>query len=231
MYSDTGSVHSSYCWQGFEETALLEHLTNNISTTTDSLTFPNHVWKSASEHVNSRPTPSGSKTRSEKPASSCKDKWVALNAAYDQIQFIKSTSRHPISWSDADDEGVLPLPETQSVPRTLSAIVQAQQEGSAVMSKLTDLVGDLSKSFAETSHMVPFAQHSPNTNFTSHLAQAVEIVCNSPGLSEKQIIDMVDFFSHPENEASAVAYAAINHAQFRCMWALRRLEELRAKSK
>jgi hypothetical protein len=199
MYSDTGSIHSSYCWQGFEETALLEHLTDNISTTTDGLTFPNHVWKSASEHVNSRPTPSGSKTRSEKPASSCKNKWVALNAAYDKIQIIKSTSRHSISWSDADDEGVLPSPETQSVPRTLSAIVQAQQEESAAMSKLTDLVGDLSKSFAETSHMVPFTQHSPNTNFTSHLAQAVEIICHNQVLSAEQILYMVDFFSHPEN--------------------------------
>lgn len=90
------------------------------------------------------------------------------------------------------EEGV--LPETQSVPRTLSsAIVQAQQDGSAAMSKLADLLGDLSKSFPETSHMVPFAHHSPNTNFTSHLAQAVEIVCHSPGLSGEQILDMVDF--------------------------------------
>ncbi|KAG1719076.1 hypothetical protein EDD22DRAFT_1021288 [Suillus occidentalis] len=231
MYSDTGSIHSSYCWQGFEKTALLEHLTNNISTTTDGLTFPKHVWKSASEHVNSRPTPSGSKTRSEKPASSCKNKWVTLNAAYAQIQFIKSTSRYGISWGDADEEGVLPLPETQSVPCTLSAIVQAQQEGSAAMSKLTDLVGDLSKSFAETSNMVPFAQHSPNTNFTSHLTQAVEIVCHNLGLSGEQILNMVDFFSHPENEASTVAYVAMSHAQLRYMWALRGLEELRAKSK
>lgn len=152
MYSDTGSIHSSYCWQEFEETALLEHHTSNISTAADGLTFPKHVWKSASEHVNSRPAPSGSKTRSEKPASSCKDKWVALNAAYYQIQFIKSTSG--LTWSDADGVGV--SPENQSVPRIPSAIVQAQQEGSAAMSKLADLVGDLSKSFAETSHMVPF---------------------------------------------------------------------------
>lgn len=118
-------------------------------------------------------------------------------------------------------------PENQSVPRTPSALVQAQQEGSAAMSKLADLVGDLSKSFAETSHMVPFAQHSPNTNTASHL---VDIVCHDLGLSADDILDMVAFFSHHENEAGTVAYVALSDAQLRSMWVLRRLKELRAKS-
>ncbi|KAG2340848.1 hypothetical protein BDR05DRAFT_866085, partial [Suillus weaverae] len=81
-------------------------LTDHISAAGDGLTFPKHIWKSASEYVNSRPVPSGSKARSNKPPASCKNKWAALKSAYHQVQFIKSTSG--LTWSDVDGVGVSP---------------------------------------------------------------------------------------------------------------------------
>ncbi|KAG1777154.1 hypothetical protein EV702DRAFT_1197470 [Suillus placidus] len=438
MYSDTGSAGSgrslqsqgstdipettqssntntSNHWQEYEETALLDHLTDHISAAGDSLTFPKHIWKSAvetraytgtssqhrvrssyvaraarssihpfhvlagplsrflffsaSEYVNSCPIPSGSKACSNKPPASCQNKWAALKSAYHQVQFIKSTSG--LTWSDADGVGVSPeskdvwnelvrscpgakpfgnkgfvhftaidqmmnsgkgknkakgvfvlrrkmvptssstmlpppipssshatLPETQNPlnislatsaeplaasspsnsppapsptspcsfitstnpsamtsashsgnkhkysalgagasdtsqkkPRTPSASVQAQQEGSAAMTKLVDVIGDLSKKFAETTHMAPFPHSSPNSNPASHLAQAIDIIHHDPGLSAEDILDMVEPFSQAENEASAVAYVALSDTQLRSMWVWRRLKELRAKSK
>ncbi|KAG2335651.1 hypothetical protein BDR05DRAFT_1006591 [Suillus weaverae] len=120
---------------------------------------------------------------------------------------------------------------SQKKLHTPSASVQAQQEGSAVMTKLVDVVGDLSKKFAETAHMAPFPHSSPNSNPASHLAQAIDIVRHDPGLSAENILDMVDHFSRAENEASAVAYVALDDAQLRSMWVWRRLKEFRAKSK
>ncbi|KAG1813632.1 uncharacterized protein BJ212DRAFT_1221544, partial [Suillus subaureus] len=81
------------------------------STSGDGLNFPKHVWKSASEYVNSVPAPSGSKTHSNKLPGSCKSKWGNLKGAFLQVQFIKSTSG--LTWSDADGVGV--SPENQSV--------------------------------------------------------------------------------------------------------------------
>jgi hypothetical protein len=104
--TQTSNTNTSNHWQEFEETALLDHLTNNVSAAGDSLTFPKHVWKSASEHVNACPAPPGSKMRSNKPPASCKNKWAALKAAYHQVQFIKSTSG--LTWSDEDGVGVSP---------------------------------------------------------------------------------------------------------------------------
>ncbi|KAG2126431.1 hypothetical protein BD769DRAFT_1357862, partial [Suillus cothurnatus] len=76
------------------------------SATGDGLTFPKHVWKSISEHVNACPAPPGSKMCSNKPPVSCKNKWAALKATYHQVQFIKSTSS--LTWSDEDGVGVSP---------------------------------------------------------------------------------------------------------------------------
>ncbi|KAG2365163.1 hypothetical protein BDR07DRAFT_1262707, partial [Suillus spraguei] len=98
-------------WQEFEEIALLEHLTNHLSAASNRLNFPKHMWKSTSKYANLCMAPPGSKTCSDEPALSCKNKWGALKSAYHQVQFIKSTSG--LTWSDVDGVGV--LPESQSV--------------------------------------------------------------------------------------------------------------------
>jgi hypothetical protein len=89
----------------------------------------------------------------------------------------------------------------------------------------------LSKKIIKAPQMPPFTHILPNSNPTSHLAQAIDIVRHDPALSAEDILDMVDHFLQGENEASAVAYVALSDAQLRSMWVSRRLKELCAKSK
>jgi len=100
-----------------------------------------------------------------------------------------------------------------------------------MMTKLINFVGDLSKKIIKAPQMPPFIHILPNSNPTSHLAQAIDIVHHDPALSVEDILYMVDHFSQGENEASAVAYVALSDAQLRSMWVSRRLKELCAKSK
>ncbi|KAG2112796.1 hypothetical protein BD769DRAFT_1391804 [Suillus cothurnatus] len=120
---------------------------------------------------------------------------------------------------------------SQKKQRTPSASVQAQQEGSATMTKLVNFIGDLSKKIIEAPQMPPFTHILPNSNPTSHLVQAIDIIHHDPALSVEDILDMVDHFLQGENKASVVVYVALSDTQLRSMWVSRRLKELCAKSK
>ncbi|KAG1739056.1 hypothetical protein EDB19DRAFT_1829006 [Suillus lakei] len=106
----------------------------------------------------------------------------------------------------------------------------AQQEGSAAMTMLVSVVGDLSRSFAEsTNASVPFALHPHLPNQQGplpHLTQAINIIHQTPGLTMDDILDMVDFFSELGNEASVLMYITLADPDLRIKWVERRLGEL-----
>ncbi|KIK35762.1 hypothetical protein CY34DRAFT_33440, partial [Suillus luteus UH-Slu-Lm8-n1] len=89
-------------WQEYEEAALLDFLTQKLSTCGDRVNFPVSTWATAAQYVNTCALPPG-KMHATRNAQSCKNKWTYLKAGYNHV-YIKNTSG--LSWSDADGVGV-----------------------------------------------------------------------------------------------------------------------------
>ncbi|KAG2355717.1 hypothetical protein BDR07DRAFT_1492866 [Suillus spraguei] len=115
----------------------------------------------------------------------------------------------------------------QKKPCAPSTSVQAQQEGSAAMSKLAGYVGDISKSMTETTALPPsFALliSSQSQCPPSALAQATDIVHQLPDLSQNNKLDFLDYILHNEHEAEMYIY--MHDVDLRAGFLDRRLKEI-----
>jgi hypothetical protein len=94
---------STNYWQEYEEAALLDFLTQKLSTCGDGVNFPVSTWATATQYVNTCALPPG-KMHATRNAQSCKNKWTYLKAGYHYVVYIKNT--FGLAWSDADGVGV-----------------------------------------------------------------------------------------------------------------------------
>ncbi|KIK35761.1 hypothetical protein CY34DRAFT_16830 [Suillus luteus UH-Slu-Lm8-n1] len=157
---------------------------------------------------------------------------ATMNEIISPASFITSTGTSALTSASRGKHkhsalGAKSIGETsQKKRRTPSASVQAQQEGSAAMTMLAGIVGDLSKTLAQPIDTPPphlAHQQGP----APHVTQAIDIVRQTPNLTMDDILDMTNFFMKPENEVKAAGYITLADPNLRAGWVERRLMELR----
>ncbi|KAG1893168.1 uncharacterized protein F5891DRAFT_1196799 [Suillus fuscotomentosus] len=130
---------------------------------------------------------------------------------------LTSVSRAKCKFSALPNEGEWQSQKWSCAP---SASVAAQQEGSAALTSIADILPHIIRSLTTTSEAgihTAVSDHPPS----SDLGCAINLLTQTKGLSMDDVMDLMDYLS--SNPTEAVVFANFHGTEFRATWAWRKL--------